>query len=631
MLKKIVKKNPVAFTLQVLLDMVIINFALILSKALYSHYIQNIPLDQNAFGSLLIECTVFTIVCVLTYYLFGIYNSMWRFAGAGDLLALFAATVVGTVLGSALLTSPLFKIAVHFYILLFFFFLLSLKCAVYLCYKFSIDKLKRYINKPEQDNRIMIIGAGAAGAMIVKEYINNNSIDGVPVAIIDDNSILHGKKIHGVPVVGDRNNIVSAVKKYKINEIIIAIPSAPKIESQKILNICTETKCRLKIMPEFDSVLSSNIKRNIRDVKIDDLLGREEIKINEKEDFGYIRDAVVMVTGGGGSIGSELCRQIAVAKPKKLIILDFYENNAYDIQQELIRKYGDTLNLTVVIVSVQDAVALEKVFAKYHPDVVFHAAAHKHVPLMEHYPAEAIKNNVFGTYNTAFLSSKYKVNKFILISTDKAVNPTNVMGATKRLSEMVIQNLNRKSNTKFAAVRFGNVLGSNGSVIPLFKKQIQSGGPVTVTDNRITRFFMTINEAAQLVIQAGALTQGGEVFVLDMGTPVKIIDLAKNMILLSGFKPYQDIDIVEIGLRPGEKLYEELMLEDEGISSTMYNKIYVASPAKPSFDDLDAELGKISNIINNDDFDGKQVLSKLVPTYKMKPASGKIKSAANAS
>lgn len=618
MIKRMIKKNPAAFLLQILLDMALINITLLLSKVLYYHYILQDPIINYRFTMHLKEFTVFTGVCILTYLVFGVYNSLWRFASAGDLIQLLGATITGTVISAGVLNLPMFDVQVQFDILLFFFFLLSFKCAVCIFYKFSIDKFKKYFNKSEDESRIMVIGGGEAGAMIIKEYLNNTSMGGTPVAIIDDNKTLHGRKIYGVPVVGDRNSIVSAVKKYKIDEIILAIPSAPKIESQKILNLCTETKCKLKIMPNFTDVFSSNVKHKIREVKIDDLLGREEIRINEKEDFQYIRGAVVMVTGGGGSIGSELCRQIASANPKKLIILDFYENNAYDIQQELIRKYGSELDLSVVIVSVQDAIALERAFATYQPDVVFHAAAHKHVPLMEDYPDAAIKNNILGTYNTARLASDYKVKKFILISTDKAVNPTNVMGATKRFAEMIIQHFDKMSETKFAAVRFGNVLGSNGSVIPLFQKQIQGGGPVTVTDSRITRFFMTINEASQLVIQAGSLTKGGEVFVLDMGTPVKIIDLAKNMILLSGLKPYEDIDIVEVGLRPGEKLYEELMMEEEGIASTMYKKIYVSNPAEPSFDDLHMEIDRIRSVINNEDFDGKQFLLDFVPTYKSK-------------
>ncbi len=619
MIKRMIRKNPAAFIMQILLDMVLINFTLLLSKVLYYRYILQDPISDYRFTMHLKEFTVFTIVFILTYLLFGVYNSLWRFTSAGDLLQLLGATIVGTIVSAGVLHLPVFGVQVQFDIVLFFFFLLSLKCGVCIFYKFGVDRFKKYFNKSaDEDSRIMVIGGGEAGALIIKEYIYNSTIDGIPVAIIDDNPALLGRKIYGVPVVGDRNSIISAAKKYKIDKIILAIPSAPKIESQKILNICTETKCKLKIMPNFKDVFSSNVKNKIREVKIDDLLGREEVRINEKDDFRYIRDAVVMVTGGGGSIGSELCRQIASAMPKKLIILDFYENNAYDIQQELIRKYGDKLDLTVVIVSVQDAIALERTFAQYHPEVVFHAAAHKHVPLMEDYPDEAIKNNVLGTYNTARLASEYNVKKFILISTDKAVNPTNVMGATKRFAEMIIQRFNKMSETKFAAVRFGNVLGSNGSVIPLFQKQIASGGPVTVTDSRITRFFMTINEASQLVIQAGSLTKGGEVFVLDMGTPVKIIDLARNMILLSGLKPYDDIDIVEVGLRPGEKLYEELMMEEEGIASTMYKKIYVANPAEPSFDDLHMEIDRIRGVINDEDFNGKQLLLDFVPTYKSK-------------
>ncbi|MDD4688964.1 MAG: nucleoside-diphosphate sugar epimerase/dehydratase [Eubacteriales bacterium] len=619
MIRGLIKKNPMVLVLQMFMDLILIDISLLLSKVLFYHFVEKSPNDMITITDHVFELVIFSIVFVVVYAAFGIYNSVLRYISTFDIIKLLIATFVGTLASAMVASIPALKIAIHFDILLFFFFILSFKCAIYIIYRYAYEKIKRINCDGESRKRIMVIGAGDAGALVVKEYLNNRSIDGQPIVFIDDNVALHGRTIYNIPVVGGREAIVSSAEKYKINEIILAIPSAPKIESQKILNICAETNCKLKIMPDFGAVFAKDAKKNIREVKIDDLLGREEIEINEQDDFKYIKNAVVMVTGGGGSIGSELCRQIAVAGPKKLIILDFYENNAYDIQQELIRKYGDALDLSVAIVSVQDAVALEKEFRRFRPEIVFHAAAHKHVPLMEGYPEAAIKNNVFGTYNTARFASKYNAKKFILISTDKAVNPTNVMGATKRLAEMVVQEFNKISDTKFAAVRFGNVLGSNGSVIPLFKKQIENGGPVTITDNRITRFFMTINEASQLVILAGSLTDGGEVFVLDMGTPVKIVDLAKNMILLSGLKPYVDINIVEVGLRPGEKLYEELMLEEEGIASTMYKKIFVANPAQPTFKDLDADLDRIRAVVDNSDFDGKQLLLSLVPTYKGKP------------
>lgn len=414
--------------------------------------------------------------------------------------------------------------------------------------------------KKLNQKRIMIIGGGDAGAMVIREYKNHSQLNSNPVAIIDDSGSKQGHLINGVLVVGKRLDIPVMANKLKIDEIIIAMPSASKIEIKEIVEIAKTTKCKLKTLPGMFELIEGKFSiSKIRDVDIEDLLGREEIKTDLNEIMSYITDKVVLVTGGGGSIGSELCRQIANFNPKKLIILDIYENNAYDIQNELLRKHKD-LNLKTIIASVRDRDRILELMSTERPNLIFHAAAHKHVPLMETSPKEAIKNNIFGTLNMVQASDQYGVDKFVMISTDKAVNPTNVMGASKRVCEMIVQSMDNISQTDFVAVRFGNVLDSNGSVIPLFKKQIAEGGPVTVTHKDVIRYFMTIPEAVQLVIQAGAMAQGGEVFVLDMGEPMKIIDLAKDLIRLSGYNPDEEIFIEIIGLRPGEKLFEELLV-----------------------------------------------------------------------
>lgn len=414
----------------------------------------------------------------------------------------------------------------------------------------------------------MVVGAGSAGEKILRETLNTKNLHKTIVCFIDDDPHKIGRRIHGVPIVGDRNTILDHVSKYKIDEIYIALPSIDKKEVAKILNICKETKCKLKRLPGIYQFINDEIILNkLKDVEVQDLLGRDPIKVNLDEIMSYVTNRVIMITGGGGSIGSELCRQIAERSPKQLIIVDIYENNAYDIQLELKRKYPK-LDLQTMIASVRDVGKMNDLFETYHPDIVYHAAAHKHVPLMEDAPHEAIKNNVFGTLNVVKACDQYHVKKFILISTDKAVNPTNIMGASKRICEMIVQAYDQLSKTEYVAVRFGNVLGSNGSVIPLFKKQIQNGGPVTVTHPDIIRYFMTIPEAVSLVLQAGAYAKGGEIFVLDMGKPVKIVDMARNLIQLSGYEPDVDIKIQFTGLRPGEKLYEEMLMKEEGMQTT---------------------------------------------------------------
>ena len=466
------------------------------------------------------------------------------------------------------------------------------------------------------ESRVMIIGAGSAGEKILRETLVTPKINKEVVCFIDDDLSKKGRRIHNVPVVGGRNEILQQAEKYHVDEIYIALPSIDDKEVSEILNICKETKCKLKKLPGIYQFLNDEITlEKLKNVEVQDLLGRDPVQVNLKEIMGYVKDKVVMVTGGGGSIGSELCRQIAASNPKQLIIVDIYENNAYDIQLELQRKYPK-LNLETMIASVRDQNKINDLFAYYKPDIVYHAAAHKHVPLMEVSPGEAIKNNIFGTKNIAELAHKYEVSRFVLISTDKAVNPTNIMGATKRATEMIIQTMNESSKTEFVAVRFGNVLGSNGSVIPLFKKQIEEGGPITVTHPEIIRYFMTIPEAAQLVLQAGAYAKGGEIFVLDMGKPVKIYDLAENLIRLSGYTPNSDIKIEITGLRPGEKLYEELLMNNDNLTKTAHNKIFIDKPETISLNKIIKQIDDllfVAKIGNKNML--KDKLKEIVPTY----------------
>lgn len=483
------------------------------------------------------------------------------------------------------------------------------------------DKCKVIIptnfNNDEYISRVLIIGAGCAGEMVIHELEKNPQLKKKAVAIIDDNIKKIGDKVHNIEVVGTRENIKETVKKYRIDEIIFSIANIPRINKKSILDICKSTNCKVKTIPGIYEIIDGKVDiKQVRDVDIEDLLGRNPIEVDFDLMGSYIQDSTILVTGGGGSIGSELCRQIAHLKPKHLIMLDIYENNLYSIQQELIRKYGKSLKLTALVASVREEKRMENIFKKYKPEVVFHAAAHKHVPLMESSPGEAIKNNVFGTLNVATLASKYDAKRFLLISTDKAVNPTNIMGATKRAAEMIIQSLNELSKTEFVAVRFGNVLGSNGSVIPLFKKQIEEGGPVTVTHPDIIRYFMTIEEAVGLVIQAGGMAKGGEIFVLDMGEQVKIVTLAENLIRLSGFEPYVDIKITFTGLRPGEKLFEELLMAEEGLRNTTHKKIFVGRPMDFDKENLQKSLKDLWEIVENEEEDLiEQTMKKLVPTF----------------
>lgn len=474
----------------------------------------------------------------------------------------------------------------------------------------------------QKKSRVLIIGAGSAGELVINEICKNLKSEKLVIGIVDDDIDKVGKVINNIPIIGTTEDIKYIVQKYNIDEIIFSIADISKKRKHEILSICDSARCgnsecSIKVIPGIFEIINGAVDiKEIKDVKIEDLLFRETIDLDLNKIGEYLNEKVVLVTGGGGSIGSEICRQISNFNPKLLIILDNYENNAYDIQQELIRKYADKLNIETIVASIREEERIKKIFEKYHPDIVFHAAAHKHVPLMEDSPGEAIKNNIFGTLNVANLSKQYNVEKFVLISTDKAVNPTSIMGATKRAAEIIIQTLNEDSKTKFVAVRFGNVLGSNGSVIPLFKKQIQEGGPVTITHKDIIRYFMTITEAVQLVIQAGSIAKGGEIFILDMGKPVKIDELAKNLIRLSGFEPGVDIDIEYIGLRPGEKLYEELLMDEEKILSTENRKIYIANPIAIDKEKLTNNLIMLKYAVEKEENDIlEHIIKKIVTNF----------------
>lgn len=531
------------------------------------------------------------ILTVLLLMGLGMYRGIWRFAGVSEMLRSVSACAVSAVLHAVITIAIGHRMPVSYYI----FGGILMTCAV-TGIRASSRVLYLLMNARNNhgDRNVMVIGAGNAGRMIVSELLRSRQLCQNVKCIIDDAPVNKGKILSGIPIVGGREEIFHAVEKYKIDQIIFAIPTATAAQKRDILNICKETSCELKILPGIYQLIKDEVTlEKLRAVDVNDLLGREPIRVNNAEVGEYLRGRTVMVTGGGGSIGSELCRQIAGHEPKELIIFDIYENNAYDIQQELLKNYPK-LKLTVLIGSVRDNTRIRKVFEEYRPEVVYHAAAHKHVPLMEVSPNEAIKNNVLGTWQTARAAADYGCRRFVLISTDKAVNPTSLMGATKRICEMIIQTLaSEKNGCEFVAVRFGNVLGSNGSVIPLFRKQIEAGGPVTVTHPDIVRYFMTIPEAVSLVIQAGAYAKGGEIFVLDMGEPVKIVDLAKNLIRLSGYTPGADIKIEFTGLRPGEKLYEEKLMAEEGLQKTKNNLIFIGKPMHFEEEKLWGELREL--------------------------------------
>ena len=561
------------------------------------------------------------ILTVGIFWLRRMYHYMWSAVSAYDVLEIGVS--VALAYAACLVVFEVQSLFTHAvlprsYWLLSFVFELVLftgaRCA-YRLFWVLIRSMRR--STRDSGERIMLIGAGSGGTMLARELLSSGQIDSRPCCFIDDNPHKWGKTLEGIPVVGGREDIPRVVKEMRITQIIFAIPTADAATKRDILAFCRDTGCKIKVVPGVYQLLNGEIRiADTQDVKLEDLLGREPVHLDTEVLGDFLRDQIVLVTGGGGSIGSELCRQIAKYQPRQLIVLDIYENNAYDLQQELIRTYGKSLDLAVEIASVRDKEKTQELFEKYRPDIVFHAAAHKHVPLMEACPDEAIKNNIFGTYHVVRAAEKTGVKKFVMISTDKAVNPTNFMGATKRFCEMILQS-REESRTVFCSVRFGNVLGSNGSVVPLFKRQIEEGGPVTITDKRIIRYFMTIPEAAQLVLEAGAIARSRQIFVLDMGEPVKILDLAENLIRLSGLKPYEDIEIREIGLRPGEKLYEELLIKGEQIVATENRKIFVEQQREIDPDMVMRDLESLDLAVTAQlpPYELIRLLQSMIPTY----------------
>ena len=593
------------------------------------------------------------VATIVVYYIYKLYHSIWAFVSIAEVKRLIVADIVLIpiyIFGAVFMELHMPK---SYY---FMGYIISCVCCAGV--RFSYRYIRFYLRslqgetkeEGKERDRIMVIGAGTVGQTLIREIRKADSVHAKVVCAIDDNPEKKGRILEGIPIVGNRYDIVDMVKKYDVNRIIYAIPSTTGQNRKDILNLCKEAGCRMQTVPSVSQIVNEEVSMTkLREVEISDLLGRKQILVNMDEITEYIRGKVVLVTGGGGSIGSELCRQVAARNPKQLIILDIYENNAYDIQMELRKKYP-RLNLEVIIASVRDSRKMFKVFSTYHPDIVYHAAAHKHVPLMEDSPCESIKNNAIGTYKTAFAALAHGTKKFVLISTDKAVNPTNIMGASKRLCEMIIQafdskvkegkadeipqifthaiqkelkNMNlaanlRNAETEFVAVRFGNVLGSNGSVIPLFKKQIEAGGPVTVTDPEIIRYFMTIPEAVSLVMQAGTYAHGGEIFVLDMGEPVKIDTLARNLIRLSGYRPDEDIKIEYTGLRPGEKLYEEKLMAEEGLKRTENELIHIGMPIPFDVEEFLAQLNELAERAYANAGNIREKVAEIVTTYKMK-------------
>ena len=572
----------------------------------------------------IVSVAVFVIVASIG----GIYRIMWRYCSFEDGIRLFQVASLGCFLSIiAFLIYEIYFMSLIFpeqkfiagYVKFAVCFAFLSACALMFVrgIAFIIYRYIRYVRTRDkgESKKLLIVGAGYSATVMIHDLNRNANLDYDIVGLIDDNDLKYNQTISGYRVIGNRNDIIRISKDYRVDEILIAIPSATASQRKELIDICSKTTCKIKTLPSIDQMIVDG-KYKMRDIEIEDLLERDAISLSVDEIEGYIEDKTVLITGGGGSIGSELCRQIMKFNPGKLVIVDIYENNAYDIQMELCEKFPNN-KPDVIIASVRDIERLESIFSEYKPDVVFHAAAHKHVPLMENSPMEAIRNNVLGTYNVAKCADKFGSKRFVMISTDKAVNPTNIMGATKRMCEMIVEAMQKNSKTEFVSVRFGNVLNSNGSVVPLFRKQVEKGGPVTITHKEITRFFMTIPEAAQLVIQAGAFAKGGEIFVLDMGAPVKIYDLAKNIIKLSGYRPEIDIEIKEIGLRPGEKLYEELLMNEERLKSTQHSKIFIGKQIDISIEEVESHIEKLIKAADSQDKGLiRKTLHEAVPTFK---------------
>ncbi len=614
-IEKNAPRNRVA--LLVVLDILVITLSGFL--ALYIRFDFSFhKMDRTYVSYELRYLPVSLILTILLFVVCRLYRSVWRFASTTELLNVIAACTGSMVSQILVMTLIKMRMPIGYYLIKYFMLILGVGSLRFAYRILRMLQERRAGIGGDARKKTMVVGAGEAGAMIIKEFQNSRYLDQKVCCVIDDNESKQGKYLRGVKIMGTRNDIRFLAHELHIDEIVVALPSASQPEVRKILQICQETGCDLRVLPGIYQMINGEVSvSRLRKVEIEDLLGREPIKLQIESVMDYVSGKTILVTGGGGSIGSELCRQIAAHKPKRLVIVDIYENNAYDIQQELKHTHPQ-LDLVVLIASVRNTHRMNSIFEAYRPEIVYHAAAHKHVPLMEDSPNEAIKNNVFGTYKTALAADRYGVRRFVLISTDKAVNPTNIMGASKRICEMIIQMMNGRSKTDFVAVRFGNVLGSNGSVIPLFKKQIEQGGPVTVTHPEIIRYFMTIPEAVSLVLQAGALAKGGEIFVLDMGEPVKILDLAKNLIRLSGYRPFEDIQIEFTGLRPGEKLYEELLMSEEGLKDTENELIHIGKPIDFDEEKFLKDLEELRKLADGDSDRIRQKVRKIVPTYQMK-------------
>ena len=560
------------------------------------------------------------VTTLLIFGIFRLYSSLWSYAGGMEMMYLVSACIIETIVNMMLLllSHPETGYPVpRSYYAFFGIFLFGL---IFFCrYSYrAMRAVRNMLRDAEYTRNVLIIGAGESGNTLIKEIKNSRYLKKRVIGVIDDNRSKVGGYIHGVKIVGNRDDIIEKCQELHVHEIIVAMPSASPKQMKQILDICKETGCELKRLPGIYQLVNGDVSiSSLKEVDVNDLLGREPVEVDLDSIMDYVSGKTVMVTGGGGSIGSELCRQIAGHNPKLLVIVDIYENSTYDIQNELRAKYPE-LKLNVLIASVRNTNRMNAIFESCRPDIIYHAAAHKHVPLMEDSPNQAIKNNVLGTWKMVQAADFYQVKRFVMISTDKAVNPTNIMGASKRICEMIIQTYNKRSNTEYVAVRFGNVLGSNGSVIPLFKKQIERGGPVTVTHPDIIRYFMTIPEAVSLVLQAGAYAKGGEIFILDMGEPVKIVDLAKNLILLSGHKPGEDIQIEFTGLRPGEKLYEEMLMDEEGLLDTANRRIHIGKPIEMDDDWFLDQLEKLSKYVVTEPDDIRTWVQRIVPTYHPK-------------
>lgn len=612
-LRSYVNRKRLAIEL-VLFDIIAIQLAAFL--AILTRFEFRIHTIEPLFIDTLVHYAVLNTFCsICIFAAYRMYSTLWSFASIMDFFNVVKAVLISSVfqfIGIHMLAWPIPRSFIVLYI-----GWLGI-AAVFPRMMIRILRGGRRIPLQaigKQAIPVMLIGAGEAGSIILQEFKNSKFVEKEIVCVIDDDPKKWGTFIHGVPVVGGRRKITQSVVRFGIQEIVLAIPTLKPHERKNIINICQQTGCKMSTLPGIYQLINCDVKVSmLRDVQIEDLLGREAVRTDLESIMSYVKDQKVMVTGGGGSIGSELCRQIADDQPKQLIIIDNYENAAYELQMELGRKHPE-LDVIVLIVSVQNRRKIREIFEQYKPDLVFHAAAHKHVPLMEYSPCEAIKNNVFGTMNVASEANRSGVKRMVLISTDKAVRPTNIMGASKRICEMVIQTYNQRSKTEYVAVRFGNVLGSNGSVVPLFKQQIREGGPVTVTHPDIIRYFMTIPEAVSLVLQAGAYAQGGEIFILDMGEPVKILDLAENMIRLSGLVPGEDIEIKFTGLRPGEKLYEELLIDDDNKKETANKRIFIGQPIKIDEAEFDEKMKELEKATFSEDENIRQVVKKLVPEY----------------